>query len=116
MSYTTFDYSNLTVTKNGGNNISVSVTVKNTGDVEGEEVVQLYIRDLVASVTRPVQELKGFDKINLKAGASKTVKFELTDQELGFYDNQRQFIVEPGTFEIMVGGSSVDVMKKTVEL
>ena len=116
LSYTTFKYSNLAVTKNGGNNVSVSVNVKNTGKVDGEEVVQLYIKDQVASVTRPVKELKGFEKINLKAGEAKTVNFKLTDAELGFYNNQQKFIVEPGKFDVMVGGNSVDLLKKDFEL
>ena len=116
LSYTTFKYSNLTVTKNAGNNVSVSVNVKNTGKVDGEEVVQLYIRDLVATVTRPVKELKGFDKINLKAGEAKQVEFVLTDKELGFYNNQGKYIVEPGKFEVMVGGNSVDLIKDEFKL
>ncbi len=116
LSYTTFKYSNLSVTKNGGNNVSVSVNVKNTGKVAGEEVVQLYIRDQVASVTRPVKELKGFEKIRLASGASKTVQFTLTDKELGFYNNQRKYIVEPGKFDVMVGGNSVDLLKDEFEL
>ncbi len=116
LSYTTFKYSNLLITKNGGNNVSVSVNVTNSGKMDGEEVVQLYIRDQVASVTRPVKELKGFEKINLKAGESKTVKFTLSDQELGFYNNQRKFIVEPGMFDVMVGGNSVDLLIDGFEL
>ena len=85
---------------------TVDVTVKNTGSVDGEEVVQLYLRDKVASVTRPVKELKGFKKINLPAGTSQVVRFNLTEKELGFYDNQGVFVVEPGAFDVMVGGSS----------
>jgi len=101
LSYTTFEYSNLTI-----NSDQVSVTVKNTGDVDGEEVVQLYIRDLFASVTRPVKELKGFEKVLIEAGTSKTITFKIDDQVLGFFNNQGKFIVEPGKFKIMVGGSS----------
>ena len=86
LSYTTFKYNDLKVSKKG-KSCEVSVNVKNTGKTDGEEVVQLYIRDRVASVTRPVQELKGFEKIMLKSGESQTVKFTLTDKELGFYNN-----------------------------
>jgi len=100
-SYTTFDYSNFSIT---GNQVSVKVT--NSGDYDGEEVVQLYIRDKFASVVRPIKELKGFEKIFLAKGDSKTVNFTLTDELLGFYDNQGKYVVEDGEFDIMVGGSS----------
>jgi len=115
LSYTDFKYSDLKVSPNA-NGASVSVTVKNTGKVDGEEVVQLYIRDKVASVTRPVKELKGFEKINLKAGESKVVNFTLGQAELGFYNNQGKYIVENGEFDIMVGGSSMDTLKDTFTL
>jgi len=101
LSYTDFEYSNLQVLANKAN-----VTVKNTGSYDGSEVVQLYIKDRFASVTRPIKELKGFEKIHLKKGESKTVSFEINDQVLGFYDNQGKFVVEPGDFDIMIGGSS----------
>ncbi|MEM9000479.1 MAG: beta-glucosidase BglX [Bacteroidota bacterium] len=106
LSYTTFDYSNLQIDSNDQNAIKVSVKVSNTGKLAGEEVVQLYIHDKVASVARPVKELKGFQKIALAAGTSQQVEFILTDKELGFYNNDYQFIVEPGTFDVMVGGNS----------
>jgi beta-glucosidase len=76
--------------------------------VAGEEVTQLYIRDVVASVVRPVKELKGFEKFSLNPGQSQTVEFKLTEKELGFYDGQGNFKVEPGKFEILVGTSSVE--------
>lgn len=101
LSYTKFEYSNLRLTGN-----TVSVDVVNSGDYDGEEVVQLYIRDKVASVTRPVKELKGFEKVYIKKGARKTVKFQLTDELLGFYNNRGKFVIEDGEFDIMVGGSS----------
>jgi len=110
LSYTTFEYNDLKVSKKG-KSCEVSVKVKNTGKTDGEEVVQLYIRDRVASVTRPVQELKGFEKIMLKSGESQTVKFTLTNKELGFYNNQGKFVVESGAFDVMVGGSSAEVLK-----
>ncbi len=107
LSYTSFEYKDLRVNVKG-KEVAVSVQVKNTGKVEGEEVVQLYIRDRVASVTRPVKELKGFEKITLKAGESKTVNFTLTEKEYGFFNNQGKFVIEAGDFDVMVGGSSVD--------
>ena len=113
LSYTTFKYSDLKVSVDSEKQeVQVSVNLKNTGKVDGEEVVQLYIRDRVTSVVRPVKELKSFDKISLKAGESKTVDFTLTDKELGFYNNQGKFVVEKGDFEVMVGGSSEAVLKK----
>jgi len=86
------------------------------GAIDGEEVVQLYIRDKVASITRPVQELKGFEKINLKASESKVVNFTLGQAELGFYNNQGKYIVENGEFDIMVGGSSAVTIKDSFTL
>ena len=109
LSYTTFKYSNLKINKKSfpkGEKIEVSVDLKNTGKVTGKEVAQLYLQDEFASVVRPVKELKGFEMIELKAGETKTITFTLTDAELGFYNNQNEFVVEPGTFKIMVGGSS----------
>ena len=107
LSYTNFKYSDLTAAKSDGN-VMVSVKVTNSGKVAGEEVVQLYIRDMVASITRPIKELKGFEKTEIAPGESKTINFTLTEKELGFYNNQGKFIVEPGEFQVMVGGSSVD--------
>lgn len=102
LSYTTFKIDGVTVAADH----SVSATVTNTGAREGDEVVQLYIRDKVSSVTRPVRELRGFQRITLKPGASQTVKFPLGDKELGFYDRAMHWTVEPGEFEIFVGNSS----------
>ncbi len=110
LSYTTFAYSDLRVDAADRTAVRVQVTVKNTGKVAGEEVAQLYIRDRTASVARPVKELKGFEKFSLAPGASKVVTFTLTDKELGFYDNQGRFIVEPGMFDIMVGGNSSELL------
>jgi len=106
LSYTTFGYSGLKVESMAGGAFKVSATVKNTGKVAGEEVAQLYIQDKVASVARPVKELKGFQKFSLNPGESKIVEFTLTDKELGFYNNQGKYIVEPGVFEVMVGTNS----------
>jgi beta-glucosidase len=88
--------------------IKVSITIRNTGKYKGEEVVQLYIRDKVASVVRPVKELRGFKKINLKPGEEAVVEFRLTDAELGFYTESGAFVVEPGEFDVMVGTNSLE--------
>lgn len=106
LSYSQFDYSNLQIDATDTTAVHVQVNVTNESDIAGEEVVQLYIRDRVASLTRPIKELKGFEKIHLEARQSKTVQFVLTEQELGFYDLQGKFIVEPGEFDVMVGTSS----------
>ncbi len=82
------------------------VTVTNTGKRDGSEVVQLYIRDFVGSITRPVSELKGFEKVFLKAGESKTVSFKITPELLRFYDYDLNHVAEPGDFDVMIGGSS----------
>ena len=116
LSYTSFEYSKLKVTAKGKNSVEVSVKLKNTGKRAGEEVVQLYIRDRVASTVRPIKELKGFKKVKLGAGKSKTLTFTLTDQELGFYTAQGDFIVEPGAFDIMVGGNSREGVNGSFEI
>ncbi|MBN2868973.1 MAG: fibronectin type III-like domain-contianing protein, partial [Flavobacteriaceae bacterium] len=84
-----------------------SVEITNTGKYKGKEVAQLYIRDLFASVTRPVRELKGFEMIELEPNQTKTVTFTLTVNELGFYDNLGEFIIENGDFNVFVGGNSL---------
>ncbi len=109
LSYTTFEYSNLIISDSlmkADGQVSVSVDVKNTGKRTGAEVVQMYIRDDYSSVTRPVKELKGFEKIWLEPGQSKTVTFTITPDLLSFYDIDYNWIVEPGDFTIMVGPSS----------
>lgn len=119
LSYTEFKYSNLQVDKakfRSGESVRVKVTVTNTGSRAGEETVQLYTRDLVASVTRPVKELKGFQKISLPAGASKEVEFVLTERDLAFFRKDMTLGAEPGEFEVMVGGSSDRVEKVRVEM
>jgi beta-glucosidase len=112
LSYTTFDYENLKVDRAeiGPSEIAtVSVDVVNTGDRTGDEVVQLYVRDLVSSVTRPVKELKGFERVTLEPGERKTVTFPVGPEQLRFYNRAMERVVEPGEFELMVGGSSVDL-------
>ena len=109
LSYTRFTLANLrldekTIPADGKG--SVSVDVQNVGDRAGDEVVQLYIRDVVASVARPVKELRGFERVTLKAGESKTVRFTLTPADLGLYDVRMKFVVEPGVFQVFAGTSS----------
>lgn len=108
LSYTSFQYSGLTVNNTDPANIKVTVTVNNTGNIDGEEVAQLYIHDRIASVVRPVKELKGFNKFNLKAGESRQLVFTLTAAELGFYNNEGVFVLEPGEFDVMVGTNSAE--------
>ena len=112
LSYSKFDYGDLKLSSasaKGNKAITASITLTNSGKVDGAEVVQLYVRDLVGSVTRPVKELKGFQKIALKAGESKTVTFSITPQDLKFYNSELKYDWEPGDFVIMVGGNSKDV-------
>lgn len=108
LSYTTFDYSDPIITPSDkkGEYAVVSVDVTNTGKRQGEEVVQLYVRDEVASVTRPIKELRGFEKISLEPGQTITVTFPITDAQLGFYDNNMKYRVEKGDFTFMVGTDS----------
>ena len=117
LSYTTFQYSDIalsTPTLGKDGSVTAVVTVTNTGKHDGAEVVQLYIRDLVGSITRPVRELKGFNKIFLRAGESKTVSFTITRDLLRFYDYDLNYVAEPGDFDIMIGGNSQAV--KTAKL
>ena len=112
LSYTRFQYGKISLDKEvfGKDELlTASVAVTNTGDVAGQEVVQMYIRDLVGSITRPVKELKGFEKISLQPGETKTVRFVITPELLKFYNYDLDFVVEPGDFEIQIGGNSRDV-------
>ncbi len=108
LSYTNFEYSNLSVQLVDKHRVEIKVTVSNEGRVAGEEVTQLYIRDVVASVARPIKELKGFRKFHLEPGQSETIVFTLTENELGFFDAKGNFKVEPGKFQVMVGTSSAE--------
>lgn len=117
LSYTTFSYSDLQLSAtemSPTGSVEASVTVTNTGNVDATEIVQLYIRDLVASVSRPVKELKGFERITLKAGESRKVTFAITPETLKFYNYDLKYILEPGDFNIMVGPNSRDL--KTAKL
>ncbi len=112
LSYTTFSYSDVklsTTPPKGNQTVTATVTVTNTGNKTGKEVVQLYIHDIVGTNTRPVKELKGFQKIELKAGESKTVSFNITSEDLKYYHADMKYDWEPGDFEIMIGGNSKDV-------
>ena len=109
LSYTEFSYTDISISRERvtlGDPVSVSATLSNVGDVEADEVVQLYIRDLVGSVTRPVKELKGFQRIRLAPGESTTVSFTLTADDLAFYNRDMQLVTEPGEFNVWIGGSS----------
>ncbi len=118
LSYTTFKYDNLKIENTFSENktVTVSVDVTNTGELKGKEVVQLYIRDLFASITRPVKELKGFELVELDPNQTKTITLSLTQEELGFFNNQGLFIVEDGDFEVFVGGSSETVLTDKFKL
>ncbi|HEX9060772.1 MAG TPA: glycoside hydrolase family 3 C-terminal domain-containing protein, partial [Clostridia bacterium] len=113
LSYTTFSYDNIKLSKNSigtQDKVTVSVDVTNTGSVSSDEVVQMYVKDVKSSVTRPKKELKGFKRINLAAGESKTVSFDLPASELAFwYATKNDYYVEPGDFDIMIGRSSEDI-------
>lgn len=117
LSYTTYQYGEIELNKTNlvnDDKLIVKVPITNKGAYAGQEVVQLYIRDKVASITRPVKELKGFQKVQLNPGQTKFVEFEITVEELKFYDYELNHIWEPGEFEIMVGGNSKEVQSKTI--
>ncbi len=112
LSYTTFTYDTIQLSQNTlrpGQSITASILLKNTGNMAGEETVQLYIRDLAGSVTRPVKELKGFQKINLNAGEMKKVEFTITENDLKFYNSELRYMAEPGEFKLFIGTNSRDV-------
>ncbi|SDE23609.1 beta-glucosidase BglX [Niabella drilacis] len=117
LSYTTFTYGDVTLSSKsprGNQTLKASISLTNSGKYDGAEVVQLYIRDLVGSVSRPVKELKGFQKVWLKAGESKTISFDITTEDLKFYNSRLKYDWEPGAFEIMIGANSRDVKKELV--
>lgn len=119
LSYTTFKYGDLQLSSNSMNEngkITASVTVTNTGNYDADEIVQMYIRDMVGSVARPVKELKGFERIHLKKGEGRTVSFDITAERLKFYNSALNWVCEPGEFEVMVGGNSRDVQTKKFSL
>jgi beta-glucosidase len=119
LSYTTFSYGEPELNPaviGPGDTTTVSITVTNSGTRAGQEVVQLYIRDDVASVTRPVMELRGFEKIALEPGGARTLRFRLGPDELSCYDAGMRRLVEPGTFTVFVGGSSANTKRVQLEI
>ena len=119
LSYTTFRYDKLQVSPakaKMGQSVTVSVAVRNAGDRAGDDVVQLYVRDLVGSVSRPVKELKDFQRITLAPGESKTVSFEVTPDKLQFHNIDMKRVVEPGEFHVMVGTRSAELLKSKFEV
>ncbi len=119
LSYTTFEYSDLNLDKismNMNGSIKISLSVTNTGKYDGEEVVQLYMRDMVASVVRPVKELKGFKKVKIKAGETVDVAFTLSAKDLAFYTKDMSYKAEPGEFKVFVGTNSVDCKEASFTL
>lgn len=117
LSYTSFEYGNLNIRKINKTTYVAEVTITNTGNFDGDEVVQLYIRDEVASTVRPVKQLKHFSRINLKKGESKKASFELSENDFTIIDQQMNRIVEPGKFTIMIGSSSEDIkLKDTINI
>jgi len=109
LSYTTFEYGYIKLSSNilkPGETLTVSITVRNSGSVPGVETVQLYTRDLVGSITRPVKELKGFQKVALNPDETKTVTFKLTPADLKFYNSDIKLVNEAGEYQVFVGGSS----------
>ena len=115
LSYATFGYGDLVVGHGGDGTVDVAVDVTNTGDRAGAEVVQLYVRDLEASVRRPVKELKGFAKVTIEPGRTEHVHFTLDDRAFAFWDTRSGgWRAEPGDFELLVGASSADVRARAV--
>ena len=118
LSYSSFEYSNLSVEKTGGSRVTVSFDIKNTGKMDAAEAAQVYVRDVECSVPRPLKELKGYDKVYLKKGETKRVRILLDEEAFAYYDvESHRFVVEKGTFEILAGPSSADLpLKATVVL
>jgi len=118
MSYTNYTYSNLKLSAEKikpGASVEVTVNITNIGKRKGDEIVQLYLTDKVASVTRPVKELKGFERVSLEAGQTKTVSFKLDKSKMAFWDYDMKYVVEPGTYDVMIGASSNDI-RQTAKL
>ncbi|HET6891101.1 MAG TPA: fibronectin type III-like domain-contianing protein, partial [Pyrinomonadaceae bacterium] len=119
LSYTKFKISNLQLSPARilpEGKVKVTVEVENVGQRAGDEVVQLYIRDVAASMTRPVKELKGFQRVTLQPGEKKRLEFELGPEHLGFYNREMRFVVEPGEFRVMVGSNSEDVIETVLQV
>ncbi len=119
LSYTTFKYSNLKITRpkiKANESTTVTFDITNTGKVRGDEVAQMYLRDEVSSVTRPVKELKDFARISLNPNETKTVTFTITPEKLQFYNREMKRVVETGKFQIMIGGNSIDPTNAELEV
>jgi beta-glucosidase len=119
LSYSTFEISEPQLSKNEipvDGSVTVSVDVTNTSNREGDEVVQLYLRDSVSAVSRPVKELRGFERVTLKPGETRTVRFDLGRDDFQYFGPNLERVVEPGAFEIMVGPNSVDLKSVTLTL
>jgi beta-glucosidase len=119
LSYTTFSYGGIKLSSSdlrAGQRITASITIANNGKYEGTETVQLYVRDLVGSITRPAKELKGFQRINLKQGESKNITFTISDQDLKFYNSNLKYAAEPGDFKLFIGGNSRDAKEADFKL
>ncbi len=119
LSYTTYSYSPVTLsspTMTAGSKITATATITNTGTRDGDEIVQFYIRDRFASIVRPVKELKGFQRVHLAKGESKTVSFDIDATTLSYYDNEGKAVLEPGDFDIMIGANSADVQSAKLTL
>ena len=119
LSYSTFSYSDMTLDKKfilETEKINISVKVSNTSDVDGEEVAQLYIQDVIGSITRPILELKDFKKIMIKAGESKMVTFAITAEDLAFYRKDFTYGTEPGEFKVFIGSNSKDLQEDKFDL
>jgi len=117
LSYSSFQYSNLRFDKkrfSKSDSIRVSLTIKNTSNREGEEVVQLYVRDLISSVAQPVKSLKGFQRVFLKAGQEREVSFRIGSETLSILNGEMHWVVEPGDFRIMIGSSSSDIRLRDI--
>jgi beta-glucosidase len=115
LSYTSFAYSNLRLDRQeatADDQVAISIDIANTGERAGDEVVQLYVHDVQASVTRPVKELKGFQRISLEPGETRTVTFQLAVRQLGFFNLQMAYVVEPGAIEVFVGSSSQEIHER----
>ncbi|HNP53282.1 MAG TPA: fibronectin type III-like domain-contianing protein, partial [Ferruginibacter sp.] len=120
LSYASFVYSDLKLNKDllraGKDSIDLAVTIHNSSERDGTETVQLYLRDMAASVARPVKELIGFQQVFLKKGETKTIHFTVSEKNCRFYNQQLNYVSEPGVFKLMVGGNSCDVLETSFEL
>jgi beta-glucosidase len=119
LSYTTFEYGNVELSTKrirAGQTLAVRVPVTNSGDVAADEVVQLYVRDLIGSITRPVRELKGFRRVHLKPGETQVIEFALPADDLAFWNNEEERVLEPGEFQVFAGGSSLAPLAGEFEL